>query len=560
MARLRERPADEQVLRVVSDALLERGDPWGEFIRLSLDLERAWPGEDTFITLRRRVGRLKLRHGLAWQRRLQPRAGPRYGVDFFRGVPSAIGADQGKLEVLLEGPVARLELFRADDTGVVLRWPRRAGLVSLRLSPSFTARSDELLAGLEGLTELSLPWQGDATLALLERAPCRAQLERLRLFSREPVPVTPPQLERLFAAGLSRLRHLTLDSLEVGQPGAELLAKMPWRLERLELAGANLGVKGTAALVGSEPMSSVRWLVLARNAMGPKGAEALATSKALSKLVALDLSSTASAAKSLAPFFSNLALPSLRSLRLASCQLRVDGAKAIAAGTAKQLGGVTTLELDGALLGDAGVAALAKAKGLTGLRKLSLANNSIKGPGLGALAGSRVLASIEDLDLSHNKFQNAGAKALASSKYLGRLVSLGLGHNWLGVQGLKALLDNPTLTRLEEVVEGVNNYAMQLPRSFVEQPDSPLRVLRFGPESTTGALESLAAARRVGRLEHLSFHCSAFDDELAKAFARALASAGTTVTVDRVWCDRLTDRGLIALRQALGDRFNVAEW
>ncbi len=551
---LRENAGNPAVLRVLSDALLEQNDPWGEAIRLALDLEDTYPGQDEHRLGHRRLARLEERYGTSWRNRIRkPLPHPiRAPVGLFRGIPSKLNSSDSHLAGLLEGPVAWFDYTASE----VPSMPRRAGLVCIEVSQYAKASNVAALLGpgLASLTSLSLPWNGELTLKLLEEAAWTAQLTRLRLYGNE-TPVGPPHLARLLKLPFSRLRALELEGLELGQPGAELLCAMPWKLDRLMLAAAHLGVKGTVTLAASKALSTVKELNLSRNTMGPAGATALATSPHLKQLIALDLTSTASGAKTLAPFFESLALPSLKALVIASCGLKGKALAPLASAKSKLLGNLTELDLSHNLMGDDGLTTLSTSTALTGLRVLELTGNAIKGPGMAALGKSVLLGKVEELSLGHNKFQNTGAKGLAASKRVGALKQLSLGHNWLGVQGLKALLGNPALTSLEQVREGMNNYGSELGRSFVTSKTLPLWMLRLGPETTTDALEELLASPRLATLELLSLQCQAFDDVFAEVLVKsALATAETTVMISRVWCRLLTDEGVKKLSSVLGTR------
>ena len=555
---LLEHPGDPSVLRVLSDALLEQADPWGEAIRLALDLERTFRGEDAHRLGHRRLTRLLARHGSSWRGRVrdalpQPMRAP---VGMFRAIPSKVNSSDSQVATLLEGPVAWLDYTGEAGTSLVPTFPRRAGLVRVEVSQYAHAVNGRKLLGpgLRSLTSLSMPWNGDLTLQFLEEATWTAQLERLRLFGNETA-VTPVQLDRLMKLPLPTLRTLELEGLALGQPGAERLTAMPWKLERLTLAGANLGVKGTVTLANSKVLSTVRELSLSRNTMGPTGAAALATSPHLSQVVFLDLSSTASGGKSLAPFFEGLALPQLKALAIASCGLKGKAIEPLAGAKSKALSQLTELDLAHNLMGDDGLAMLSKSTVLTGVRVLELTGNALKGSGLAALGQAALIQEVEELSLGHNKFQNTGAKGLAASKKVGALKVLSLGHNWLGVQGLKAMLKNPALSGLEEVREGMNNYVAELGRSFISSKTLKLWTLGLGPETTTAVLEELLASARLATLELLSLYCQAFDDRLADLLVKGpLAKATTTVLVSRVWCRQLTDAGAGQLTSVLGPR------
>jgi Ran GTPase-activating protein (RanGAP) involved in mRNA processing and transport len=550
-------PGDPAVLRVLSDALQEQGDPWGEAIRLALDLESTFRGEDAHRVGHRRLHKLQTRYGPSWRARLRnPTAKPlRAPVGMFRAIPSKVNSSDSEVASLLDGPVAFLD-FTGNDTSLVPDWPRRAGLVRIEVSHyANTAAAQKLLRpGLNSLRSLSLPFLGVPTLKLLEQADWTSQLERLRLYGNETF-VSPPELERLLKLSLPNLKTLELEGLELGLPGAERLASMPWKLDRLTLAAANFGVKGTVALAASKCLSSVKELSLARNTMGPTGAIALATSPHLKQLVCLDLTSTASGGKTLAPFFEALTLPSLKALLLSSCGLKGKALEPLGREKNKVLTRLSELDLSGNLMGDDGLTALCKTTVLSGVHVLQLGGNAIKGPGMAALGKSVLLGKVEELSLGHNKVQNTGAKGLAASKKVGALEELSLGHNWLGVQGLKAILNNPALTRLSRVREGMNNYGSELARSFVKSKTLALWTLGLGPDTTTDVLAEVITSPRLAALELLTLQCAAFDDAMAETLLTGpLAKAATTVIVSRTWCRQLSDAAAQKLTSVLGPR------
>ena len=554
---LLDRPGDPAVLRVLSDALLEKGDPWGEAIRLALDLENTFPGEDAHRIGHRRLARLEQTHGAKWRAKVRkPQQGPiRAYVRMFRAIPSRIDSTDSSVAKLLEGPVAWLD-FNARTTALVPSWPRRAGLVRIDVMYNVDAKQLHALLGpgLSSLTQVALPWLGAPTLELLESVDWLPQLEALRLFGNEAA-MSPLDLDRLLKLSMPKLRELDLRGIALGQPGAERLATIPWKLERLTLDDANFGVKGTVAFVASPSLATVKELKLTHNTMGPNGAAALATSPHLKQLIALDLSSTASGAKTLATFFESCALPSLKALTLNSCGLKGAGLEPLGKSKNKALSKLTRLDVSGNLMGDDGLANLSKTTVLTNVRELYLGGNAIKGNGMDALGKSVLLDKVETLTLGHNKFQNTGAKGLAASKKLGSLKELTLGHNWLGVQGLKAILKNPTLTHFEQLNEGMNNYGPELVRSFIDSKTLKLWMLSLGPETTTDALNALLSSVRVASLEFLSLSCGAFDDEQAEVLVKGpLAKAITSLSVSRAWCAKLSDAGAQKLTSVLGER------
>lgn len=552
---LLERPGDPAVLRVLSDALLERGDPWGEAIRLSLDLENTFLGEDAHRIGHRRLERLELRYGGKWRAKVRKPTELRPMVRLFRAIPSRVDSNDAAMAGVLDGPIAWLD-YNARGNTLVPAWPRREALVRIEVVANVDPAQVRTLfgPGLSSLRSVSLPWQGNDTLELLESSDWIGQLERLRLYGFEAA-VSPAHVDRLLKLSMPKLRELDLFGLQLGQPGAEKLAAMPWKLERLTLDNANFGVKGIVALAASPALATVKELSLTRNAMGPNGATALATSPHLKQVIALDLSSTASGAKTLATFFEALKLPSLKALTLFSCGLKGAGLEPLGKSKNKTLAQLTHLDVSGNLMGDDGLAHLSKTTVMSNVRVLRLGGNAIKGKGMDALGKSALLGKVEELSLGHNKFQNTGAKGLAASKKLGSLKVLTLGHNWLGVKGLEMIVENPSLTGLEHLKEGMNNYGAALLRSFVESKTLKLWTLSLGPETTTDALEELLSSVRVSSLEFLSISCNAFDDAQAEVLLKGpLAKAATTLYVSRAWCNQLSEAARQKLTSVLGER------
>lgn len=539
------------VLRVLSDALLEREDPWGEAIQLALDLEERFPGEDETIDGERRLRRLTDMHGPSWCVRLfgERKSMRDYWPRFYRAIPSAIGlGDNEPLTKLKTELVASLALYAERGE---LNSPLMDQVTELTVAPGAGTAKTLELGRTKNVTHLSIPWLGAETVRALKRAPCLSQLESLTFTTAQPVAITAPELTSLFALAMPKLNTLAFERLEFGVPGAEALRDaMTWKVRRLFLDEAALGVKGTLAFLGAKWLPEVKLLSLARNAMGPAGAEALAAAPL--KLVALDLSQTASAAKALVPFFENVKWPTLRSMALNGCALK---GKAVAPLAAARLSGLRELRFNNGLIGDDGLAELAKSKTLTSLRVLQLANNSVKGAGVGALGKSAMMKTVEELDLSHNKFQNTGAKGLAASKNVGSLRVLTLGHNWMGVQGLRAMLGNSALKNFEELREGMNNYGAGFPLAFLEFEHLKLEYLRLGPDTTTKALEDLLKSPRVAKLRWLILTCQAFGDPQAELLlAGPLAKAKTQLLVSRAWGNQLTEAAAQKLKAALGAR------
>jgi Leucine-rich repeat (LRR) protein len=129
------------------------------------------------------------------------------------------------------------------------------------------------------------------------------------------------------------------------------------------------------------------------------------------------------------------ALTQLTSLNLAGNQIGAAGAASLAALTQ-----LTSLDLGGNQIGDAGAASLAA---LTQLTSLDLGGNQIGDAGAASLAA---LTQLTSLDLTGNQIGAAGAASLAA---LTQLTSLNLGNNQIGAAGAASLAALTQLTSLD---------------------------------------------------------------------------------------------------------------
>lgn len=543
---LLESPGDPATLRVLSDQLLERGEVWGEAIRLALDLEARWPGEDEFIDGYRRLAWLTDVHRARWQTLLWgPAAKHEWRPDFFRGVPTRVRAFGSNFEKWLQGPVGSVELMGSQK---VNDWGRVARVTELNVHDGVPAGFPWKDA--RAVTRLSLRWDGPRTFEALRDAPFLAQLEALTLVGYDNSPWTAADLGPVLALGLPKLKRLSLDRLALGAEGiAALDAGLPESVRDLVLSNASLGAKGVQALAKSPWLSRLKVLTVAHDTLGEKGAAGLAAAK-LDGLSALRLTQSLNV-KSAPPLLER-AWPELRELGLDACPFKGENAACLTSLTAPKL---TTLRLQGAALGDDGLVELAKVK-LPKLRVLILGSNSVKGPGLGALGKSKLLSTVESLFLETNKFQNAGAKGLAESKHLGAVRELTLGHNWLGVRGLQGMLE--AMPKLERIHEGMNNYANQLERSVIDGEAPSLRTVRLSNDTTTDLMRDAFASAEFAKLEWVSIETFAFNDEAAALLvAGPLAKSQTRFTVYRTYANALTDAGVKTL-SVLGDRVAFA--
>jgi uncharacterized protein (TIGR02996 family) len=139
------------------------------------------------------------------------------------------------------------------------------------------------------------------------------------------------------------------------------------------------------------------------------------------------------------------------------------------------------LGLEGNGLDNVAVRLLAGWPSLAGLTGLDLSTNAIGPDGCAALARCPHLGRLTTLRLGFNPVGDSGASALARWRH-GALERLYLGRNQLGADGVRALANSPRLARLTHLDLDYN--------------DVP-----------AGALEELAASRRLRRLKALYLRC-----------------------------------------------------
>ena len=263
--------------------------------------------------------------------------------------------------------------------------------------------------------------EGSAALAeVLASDACRTTLERLYL---PGASLGPLGVETVCASAPASLVALDVGSNDVGDRGAEAVARATRRCERLERLGVaanEMGPEGARAIAPAlRDHRALRELHATGNRIGDRGAAALAAAiratAAPFATLALDENHnlTAAAAKSLAGAFA--ASTTLTELNLAKAMIGAEGARALVAGVvaspalaALELGGCKLRAEGAGFLGDA----LAKC---ASLRRLGLSRNSLGDKGVFELVarGLESCKSLVELDLRHNAVGPEGAKRLA---------------------------------------------------------------------------------------------------------------------------------------------------
>ncbi len=193
-ARVFENPDDELVRQVVGDALLELGDPRGEFIALQLAIARG----DSTVEQRERALKLEREHGERWStirgadqvehrrgfpwlvrtRTLQP--GPAWatvGVLVLLG-PQSVGAFLSTCRALHS--LERVTNLSAVELADCAQW-KTPRLFALDLLADLEPGQAGALVHLQTLRELSMSATGPAELDWLSTHPLAAQVQLVRL-------------------------------------------------------------------------------------------------------------------------------------------------------------------------------------------------------------------------------------------------------------------------------------------------------------------------------------------------------------------------------------------
>lgn len=290
-------PDDDGPRLVYADALMEQGDPRGEFIAVQCELGHAGLDQARRLELEARQVSLLSQHGARW---LGPLAADAVTASFTRGFLDAVtvldlDSLEAALPTLAREPV-RAVVFatrRRVDVSRVLSWPwlstvrsldfrgPRGALVPLGREGLATLVSTRKL---RGLTALSFSGQmlGDEGAARLAASDAFPGLTDFALTSDT---VTSAGVEALAKARwFQALGRLSLADNELGPDGAEVLAQVRFkRLERLALSANRVGNDGAVALARSPHLAALESLWLSSNRVGPTGAEALLAAKTLAK-------------------------------------------------------------------------------------------------------------------------------------------------------------------------------------------------------------------------------------------------------------------------------------
>jgi uncharacterized protein (TIGR02996 family) len=493
-------PDDLEARAVFADRLMEQGNPLGEFVQLSLALERAAEDDVRRAHLEEHAATLRRAHIFAWTRTIVAVPGllrrrlpdsSRFALG--RGLVEHIVCHTCTVSALPEAakvaPVVSLKVTRfAERSSEVASWASQ-----LSAMPELSQIRRLELSGIEHET--------DALRVLT--SPNLRRLERLVISG-----PTTPRLARIIAGApaCSELGELILEGHKsgIGVEGAAALAALPLRslvlrnqyigrdgaaafartrtLRSLAIAGERLGEAVRGLVSDKTELSDLCSLSLDDCALGERGLVALAASAALPALRVLELTGANGVnGETFTAMAEAWALPALRALRLQG-PLQKEGAALLA--DLVELDGLEALSLSGGLE-DRGAATLAS-WAPSRLTSLKLHASQLGPAGLAALAKGRLLGRVRELELVGSPFGNEGGKVLAKARWLEGLQRLHLSGNAMEAAGLRAVVERTP--RLETLWVGDNHFESEalllasrgiLPKLRTLQLDDPVDPLRL---------------------------------------------------------------------------------
>lgn len=236
--------------------------------------------------------------------------------------------------------------------------------------------------------------------------------------------------------------------------GEELFRRLRVRRVRL-LEAADVMPK----LVNSPLLASVAELDLCNNELGNAGAALLARSPFLKSLESLDLAFNGLDDAGVTSLSRSSDFPNLTALSL-NDNARITTAGLRELSESPFFAGLTTLDISGNDVDDAGVQVIAGGSGFPRLHTLRLKGNRIGDGGAAVLGRSpllvRMLARSPRLDLRENEIGPAGAASLAATAALDRCTVLDLADNFLADRGFAALVESRHLSRVHTLKLGGN--------------------------------------------------------------------------------------------------------
>lgn len=398
--------------------LSAKGDAYGDYIRLSLDIEKLPEGDRERERLEERREKLIEKNGPRWVL-------PLANLGLYPGV--YIGDFDGYMPSIWYNPKGVIEELDVDSNSLVF--------------PHGAAR---LFAGAPLLRKL-LVSRNEATVADFAAIPQMAQLDSLSLSVGDG---TPDDFQKFAASPhLGGLRELKLSSTRFSPVAAGHLADAGWlaNLHTLDVRYGGIGDDGTEAFAESPRTANLTTFDLYSNDLTDRGLTALCRSPHLAKLTALQVSSNAFTAAGIGAIPTATFAAKLKSIDLSSCNLDADALTALATGTFPAL---TSLDVN-YNTARAGVRAVVEAPFFRTL-EVFCANLNEGGPDVAEAIAATGFVPLRELRLSHNELTDAAVVVLARSKAVTKLTTLDLSDNPFGLEGVQALAANlPLLETLD---------------------------------------------------------------------------------------------------------------
>lgn len=435
----------EQPYRDYAAWLSAKGDAYGDYIRLTWDIEKLPEGDQQRERLEKQREKLVEKHGPKW-------ALPLADLGLYPGL--FYGGSDAYYPTIWFGPKGVIEELDVDCGSLV-----------------FPLNGPRLFVGAPFLRKLRVNRLG-ATVRDFAAIPQMAQIESLSLSIGHGT--TDDYLAFARSPHLGGLRELDLSGYRFGPTAAQHLADAAWlaNVHTLDLGYNAVTDDGAEAVAESPNVANLVTFEFNSNELTDRGLIALCRSPHLGKLTALDVSGNTFTAEGMsalttAPFAANL-----HTLNLSSCDLDTAAFGALASGVFPALktldvsynagGGPAAvagapffrgLEVFRATYNESGIAvALAIAGvGFTQLRELNLNSNHLSDDAIIALARSKAVTKLIALDLSDNPFGLEGVRALAAAD-LPLLESLDLSRVPMGRPGAQALADSPHFKKLTRLV------------------------------------------------------------------------------------------------------------
>ncbi len=306
-----------------------------------------------------------------------------------------------------------------------------------------------------GLYELHLDGVGLDVEAfeLLIASPQLAQLEALSLRSMAVDDDACARLVELLVGGAG-LRRLDLSDNQLTTRGLEVvldgLKTRGVRLESLNLSRTKVDDEGVEILVRHEVCQQLERLEVDGLALGVKGLRALSKRRSFEHLEVLDLSSNSFDDEMVSVLSNSPLCMGIKTLRLRYCGLNARMMTMLS--ESMYLRDVEELVLSNNAIGDDGAIAIATSEPLEGLQKLDVTSCSIGDEGIEAIAQASWFARLETLKVRYNHHRTRGMFALYARPAQRPRDTLHIQYGTsLSAQDIEGLLDGEGLDEVRKL-------------------------------------------------------------------------------------------------------------